>query len=159
MDAESLARARERVAEGHDRESDPAALASALERARTALETLAERTAELETAVPERLGSAVQEGMRAEVLPAARQLAEVRGLAAQTIRRLESLQGELDAERRARVEDLAVIVELVASGWSGVERRLDRIERLVGRVERSLEDQPVAELYRIEDRQERQPGA
>lgn len=159
MDAESLARARERVAEGRDRESDPAALASALERARTALETLAERTAELETAVPERLGSAIQEGMRAEVLPAARHIAEVRGLAAQTIRRLESLQGELDAERRARVEDLAVIVELVASGWRGVERRLDRIERLVDRVERSLEDRPAAELYRIEDRQERQPGA
>ena len=159
MDAESIARARKRVAEGRDRETDPAALASALEQARTALETLAEHSAELESAIPERLGSAVQDGMRAEVLPVARHIAEVRGLAAQTIRRLESLQVDVDAERRARVEDLALVVDLIASGWRGVEKRLDRIERLVDRVERSLENRPVAELYRIEGRQEQQPGA
>jgi hypothetical protein len=159
VDAESLERARQRVDEARRGEPDGASLESALEQARIALETLAERTAELEAAVPERLASAIEDGMRAEVLPVARHIAEVRGLAGQTIRRLERLQGDVDAERRARVEDLALIVDLIASGWRGVERRLDRIERLVDRLERSLEDRPAAELYRIEDRQERQPGA
>ncbi|MBW3592254.1 MAG: hypothetical protein KY396_00995, partial [Actinobacteria bacterium] len=130
----------------------------ALERARAALEELAERTAELETAVPERLGAAVQDGIRAEVLPVARHIAEVRGLANQMIRRLERLQADVDAERRARVEDLALVVDLVTSGWRGVERRLDRLDRVVDRLERGLEERPVAELYRIEDRG-RQPGA
>jgi hypothetical protein len=83
----------------------------------------------------------------------------VRGLSAQTIRRLERLQGDLDAERTTRVEDLALLVDLIASGWRGVERRLDRLERIMDRVERALEDRPVASLYRIEDRQERRPGA
>ena len=70
-------------------------------------------------------------------------LAEVRGLSNQTIRRLERLQLDLDAERRARIEDLALLVDLIASGWHGVERRLDRLERSIDRLERSLEDRPV----------------
>ena len=159
MDAESLERARKRVDDARRGEPDSASLEAALDQARTALEMLAERTAELEAGVPERLSGAIESGMRAEVLPVARHIAEVRGLAAQTIRRLERLQGDLDAERRARVEDLALIVDLVASGWRGVERRLDRIERLADRLERSLLDRPAAEVYRIEDRQERQAGA
>jgi hypothetical protein len=89
------------------------------------------------------------------VLPVARHLAEVRGLSAQTIRRLERLQGDLAAERKARVEDLALLVELIATGWRGVERRLDRLERVLERLERTLNQQPVAPVYRIE----RKPGA
>jgi hypothetical protein len=92
------------------------------------------------------------------VLPVARHIAEVRGLSGQTIRRLERLQGDLDAERRVRVEDLALLVDLVASGWRGVERRLDRLERVLDRIDRASEGRPVAEVYRIEDR-ERKPGA
>jgi hypothetical protein len=155
VEPEPLQRARHRLGDGRPAPADRAALDAAVERAREALETLAERTAELEAAVPERLGSAVREGMRVEVLPVGRHVAEVRGLANQTIRRLERLQVDLDAERRARVEDLAVLVELVGSGWQAVERRLDRIERAFDRLERSLEDRPVAELYRIDERQER----
>ena len=102
--------------------------------------------------MPERLEGALEAAMRAEVLPVARHIAELRGLAAQTIRRLEHVQGELDAERRARVEDLAVLVDLVASGWSSVASRLDRLERL-------LEEQPAADVYRITARHERASGA
>jgi hypothetical protein len=91
--------------------------------------------------------------MRAEVVPVARNLAEVRGLSGQTIRRLERLQGDLEAERRARVEDLALLVELISSGWRAVERRLDRLERSFDRLERTLEDSPVAQVYRLQDRQ------
>jgi hypothetical protein len=138
---------------------DQAAMDTALERARAALEAFAESAAELQATVPERVGGAIEDALRNEVLPVARHIAEVRGLSAQTIRRLERLQGDLDAERTARVEDLALLVDLVASGWRGVERRLDRLERIMDRVERALEDRPVASLYRIEDRQELRPGA
>jgi hypothetical protein len=142
-----------------DGSPDQAAMDTALERARAALESFAESAAELQATVPERVGGAIEDGIRNEVLPVARHIAEVRGLSAQTIRRLERLQGDLDAERTARVEDLALLVDLVASGWRGVERRLDRLERIMDRVERALEDRPVASLYRIEDRQELRPGA
>ena len=142
-----------------DGSPDQAAMDTALERARAALESFAESAAELQATVPERVGGAIEDALRNEVLPVARHIAEVRGLSAQTIRRLERLEGNLDAERTARVEDLALLVDLVASGWRGVERRLDRLERIMDRVERALEDRPVASLYRIEDRQELRPGA
>lgn len=67
--------------------------------------------------------------MREEAAPVARQLAQVRGLANQTNRRLEQLQVDLDAERHARVDDLAVLVSLISSGWKSIEERLEAIER------------------------------
>jgi hypothetical protein len=155
VEREPVQRARIRLGGAGPTPADRAALDAAVERAREALETLAERTAELEAAVPERLGTALREGMRGEVLPVGRHVAEVRGLANQTIRRLERLQLDLDAERRARVEDLAVLVDLVAAGWRGVDGRLERLERAVERLERSLEERPVAELHRLEGRHER----
>jgi hypothetical protein len=69
-----------------------------------------------------------RKAVREEAAPVAQKLAEVRGLANQTNRRLERLQADLDAERNARVEDLAVLVELVTSGWRSVEGRLAQIE-------------------------------
>jgi hypothetical protein len=148
---EALDRARTRLAEAGSA-ADPVALDTAIERAREALETLAAQTAELETSVPERLDGAIREGLRAEARPLGRQLAEVRGLSNGTIRRLERIQHDLDAERRARIEDLALLVDLVASGWRGVERRLDRLERSLDRVERALEDRPGGEVYRLDRR-------
>ena len=159
MHPDALKRAQRRLDEAARRHADPAVLEATVERAREALEALAERTAELETVVPERLGAAIRESMRAETLPVGRHVAEVRGLAGQTIRRLERLQLDADAERRARVQDLAVLVELVTSGWRGVERRLDRLERALDRLERGLDDRPVADVYRLDDRQERASGA
>ena len=47
----------------------------------------------------------------------------------QLIRRLERVEGDLLAERHARVDDLALLVDLVTSGWRSVDRRLDGIER------------------------------
>ena len=159
VDREAVERARRRVAEARAGTPDTATLAAALEQARTALDELAVRAAELEASVPERLGVAIENGIRTEVTPVARNLAEVRGLSGQTIRRLERLQGDVTAERRARVEDLALLVELVSSGWRAVERRLDRLERSFDRLEQSVEDRrPVAEVYRLEDRHDRRSG-
>jgi hypothetical protein len=149
MDRDAMERARNRLAEAQERPSR-ADLEAALERTQSALGSLAQTAAQLEAAVPERLGAAIGEGMRAEVLPVARQLAEVRGLTGQVVRRLETLQAEIAAERRERLEDLALLVELIGSGWRGVERRLDRTERGLDRLERGLEERPGAALYRID---------
>jgi hypothetical protein len=70
-----------------------------------------------------------RKAIREEAATVARQLAEVRGLANQTNRRLQQLQDDLDAERTGRVEDLAVLVELISSGWKSVEERLARVEQ------------------------------
>jgi hypothetical protein len=150
MNRDALARAQARVVEARAERPNRIELEAALERAENALDALAQTTAELETAVPERLGAAVEEGMRAEVLPVARHIAEVRGLTGQIVRRLEALQGEIAAERRERLEDLALLVDLIGSGWGGVERRLDRAERILDRIERALEERPGAALYRID---------
>jgi hypothetical protein len=155
VDHDAVDRARIRLAESGDGRPTDAALEALLERARAGLEALAVTTAELEAGMPERLDTALQQGLRDEVLPVARHLAEVRGLSAQTIRRLERMQGDLAAERKARVEDLALLVDLIATGWRGVERRLDRLERVLDRLERTLSDHPAAPVYRIE----RKPGA
>jgi hypothetical protein len=101
---------------------------AALDRARVGIEDLAVLAAELRASLPEQVGRAVREGVQAEAAPVGRQLAEVRGLSSLTIRRLEGLAGQLEAERHARLDDLAVLIDLIASGWHGVERRLDRIE-------------------------------
>jgi hypothetical protein len=150
MDREALERARARLAEAREERPSRNDLEVAVEWAETALDQLARTAAELEAVVPERLGSAIEQGMRAEVLPVARQIAEVRGLTGQVVRRLESLQGEIAAERRERLEDLALLVELIGSGWRGVERRLDRAERILDRIDRTLEERPGAALYRID---------
>ncbi|HLE99818.1 MAG TPA: hypothetical protein VI540_07960 [Gaiellaceae bacterium] len=128
MDALALARARERIAEAAGRPED-ARIEAALERSRAQIEALAAAAAELEACVPAQIGTAVRDGLRTEVLPVARHIAEIRGLLNQAIRRLERLEGDLLAERHARVDDLALLVDLVSSGWRGVDTRLERLER------------------------------
>jgi len=70
------------------------------------------------------------------------------GLMNQVIRRLERLEGELLAERHARVDDLALLVDLVSSGWRGVDARLERLERSQAedatRIIAAVEDLPAA---------------
>jgi hypothetical protein len=75
-----------------------------------------------------------------------RQLAEVRGLAGQTIRRLEALEHDLLAERHARIDDLALLVDLISSGWSGIDVRLARMER-------RLDTGGSAQIYRLDERE------
>jgi hypothetical protein len=129
MDEASIARARERLDQAAQNRIEPADVDSALERARTQIEALAELAANIEVALPGRVEDAVRDGVESEARPMARQLAEVRGLGNQTIRRLERLEGDLLAERHARVDDLALLVDLITSGWKGVDQRLGRIER------------------------------
>jgi hypothetical protein len=129
MDELALERAKLRIAEAAAGRPGPAQLEAALERSRGQIEALAATAAELEAAIPAQVGSAVRDGVRAEVLPVARHIAEIRGLLNQSIRRLERLEGDLLAERHARVDDLALLVDLVSSGWRGVDARLERLEQ------------------------------
>lgn len=130
MDTQALERARTRIADAAAGRPQPAELEAALERSRDQLEALAVAAAELEASVPANVGAAVRDGLRVEVLPVARHIAEIRGLLNQAIKRLERLEGELLAERHARVDDLALLVDLVSSGWRGVDSRLERLERV-----------------------------
>ena len=90
--------------------------------------------------------------MREQVAPVARNLAEIRGLMNQLIGRLERIEGDSAAERHARVDDLALLVDLISSAWKSVDGRLGRIEATVTRLEQGLEERGGAIVYRIEDR-------
>ncbi|MDQ2983751.1 MAG: hypothetical protein M3R70_07480 [Actinomycetota bacterium] len=129
MDEGAIERAQERLRDAAEGRPEPAALEAALERARAQIETLAQTAAELEATIPGKVEDAVHDGLREQVLPVARHLAEVRGLMNQSIRRLERLEGDLLAERHARVDDLALLVDLVTSGWRSVDDRLARLEK------------------------------
>jgi hypothetical protein len=74
------------------------------------------------------LDEAVLEEVRNLVNPAAEQVLQLRALFQEFIRRLS-------AERRERVEDLELMTELMIEGWKNVDRRLGRIEKVVGRLE------------------------
>jgi hypothetical protein len=129
MDALALERAKQRIADSAAGRPEAAVLEATLERSRAQIEALAATAADLEASIPAHVGVAVRDGVRTEVLPVARHIAEIRGLLNQAIRRLERLEGQLLAERHARVDDLALLVELVSSGWRGVDARLERLER------------------------------
>ncbi len=134
----ALERARARIAEAREGRFETTRIEASLDRARAQIESLATATAELEGQLPDRVGEAVREGLRREVLPVARTLAEIKGLVNQANHRLERLEQELLAERHARVDDLALLVDLVASGWQGVDERLRRLEE-----RGSLRDDPA----------------
>ena len=139
MDA--IARAQQRIEDAAAGRADPAAFDAALQRARTAVEALASTTARFEAGLPE----AIQDGLKEHLRPSARHLAEMRGLTNQVIRRLERIEGDLLTERHARVDDLALLVDLIASGWRSVEERLGRLEEGLTR--------DGAVVYRLGERQ------
>lgn len=148
MDYEAVERARERLEAAAQARAQQADVDAALERARAQMAELAEVAARIESTLPERVGDAVKDGMRTEALPVARQIAEVRGLAGQTIRRLERIESDTLAERHARIDDLGLLVDLISSGWKSVDERL-------GRIETAVQETPGAIVYRLEDAQER----
>jgi hypothetical protein len=144
MDDGAIERAQERVGQ----RADGAALDALLVRAREQVEALSAATSALEESLPAR----VEDAVRGQAQPVGRQLAEVRGLTNQLVRRLTAIESDLLGERNARVDDLALLVDLVSSGWKGVDARLGRIEAVVGRIEQGMQDSRGAIVYRMEDR-------
>lgn len=148
MDESAVERAKERI----EQRADAAALDAVLERTRVELEALAAAAEAAATTLPKRIEGAVQDGIRDQVVPVARNLAEIRGLMNQLLRRFETLESDTLADRNARVDDLALLVELVSSGWQSVDARLARLESAVSRIEQNTQDRSGAIVYRMEDR-------
>jgi len=145
MTDDAIERARERLREAAEGRPDAAAVDAALERVRLQAEELALAAAQVEATLPERIEGALQDGLREQVKPVGRNLAEIRGLSNQVIRRLERIEGDLLAERHARVDDLALLVDLISSGWKSVDDRL-------GSLERGLQTSESASVYRMQER-------
>ena len=148
MDLDAIARAQQRIEDAAAGRTDPAAFDAALQRARTAVEALAATTARFEAGLP----IAIQDGLREHFRPSARHLAEVRGLTNQVIRRLERIEGDILTERNARVDDLALLVELITSGWRSVDSCIHSVEERLGRLEEGLK-RDGAVVYSLEGRQ------
>ena len=145
MTDDAIDRARKRLEEAAEGRPDAAAVDAVLERARAQVEELAQAAAQIEATLPAKIDHALQDGLREQVRPVGRNLAEIRGLSNQVIRRLERIEGDLLAERHARVDDLALLVDLITSGWKAVDDRL-------GALEKSLQTGEGAIVYRIEER-------
>lgn len=145
MDEDAIERARERLSAAAAGRPGSSEIEAVLEHTRSRLEALAETAAHLDATLPALVRDAVRDGMRSEALPVARQLAEVRGLAGQTIRRLERLEGDMTTERYSRVDDLGLLVELLVSGWRTVDQRL-------GRIEQSLHEGSGATVHHLGER-------
>ncbi len=147
MDDAALSRVQQRLSKTVD--GGASGLDAAVERSRQQLEALTASAAELEAALPDKVGEAVRDGLRSEVLPVARHIAELRGLFNQANRRLERIESTVLAERQARIDDLALLVELVSTGWRGIDARLARIEAAThetttnGHVERLPTEKPA----------------
>jgi hypothetical protein len=145
MTEDAIEKARERLREAAEGRPDAAAVDAVLERARAQVEELAQAAAALEATIPAQVEHAVVDGLQEQVRPVGRNLAEIRGLMNQLIRRLERVEGDLLSERHARVDDLGLLVDLITSSWKSVERRLSTLER-------RLEAGDGAIVYRIEER-------
>ena len=78
--------------------------------------------------IREQIRETMKEGLREEAAPISRRLAEVKGLSNNAIRRLESIEATIESERSARVDDLALLIDLLTAGWRTMNARLDRIE-------------------------------
>jgi len=114
-----------------------------------ALDRLAGIAAELEATLPAQMGSVVVEALRVEVRPVAEHMAGLQTLFEGLVTELRRLRREVESERRDRVEDLALQVELLRASWTGVDRRLGRIERALAR--RPEREAPRSSLSRVED--------
>jgi hypothetical protein len=128
MDEDALERAKQHIENARQGRTS-SRFDAALERARTEIEALAATTANLESGLSERVTEAIQDGLRREVAVVGRNLAEIRGLLNNAIRRLERLEQEVLSERHARIDDLALLVDLVSVGWRSVDARLGQLER------------------------------
>jgi flavin-binding protein dodecin len=120
----ALEKANARLAGAAEDRVTPAAVDAALERARAAIDSLAQASAELQEGLP----GAIQDGLQEHFRPSARHIAAVRALMNQTLSWVESLDLYLLLVFVPRVDDLALLVDLIASGWQSVNDRLTKLD-------------------------------
>jgi hypothetical protein len=97
----------------------------------------------------EEIRNALRDGLREDAAPISRRLAEVKGLSNNAIRRLGSIEATLESERNARVDDLALLVEVLTEGWRTMNARLARIESLLLVGLQDRQEEPTAAVYRL----------
>jgi len=120
----------------HGTALEPRPLPRAAEEARRQLlETFAETAADFESRLPDGVGEVVYEALRVEVRPVAHHIAQMGTLIEQLIQRFERIETGVEAERRERLEDVALLTELITTGWRMVDRRLGRVERMLERAQ------------------------
>jgi hypothetical protein len=119
------------------------------------LERFSAAAAELESRLPHGVSSVVNEALRVEVRPVARHVAEIGALFQHMLTRLEHVGTDVASERRERVEDVALLAELITTGWRDVDRRLARLEQMIARLEDGRGQRPAGRVIRLEDRQSR----
>jgi hypothetical protein len=115
------------------------------------LERFAAAAAELEAGLPEGVGSVVYEALRIEVRPVAQEVAELGSLFEQMIARLDAVGGALEDERRERIHDVALLTELITTGWRSVDRRLGRVEQMIARLEARTESGSPGRVLRLDE--------
>ncbi|MGH2451367.1 MAG: hypothetical protein ACRDGE_08885, partial [Candidatus Limnocylindria bacterium] len=101
------------------------------------------------------VSSVVYEALRVEVRPVAQHVAEMGSLFEHMLRRLERVGMDVDSERRERVEDIALLTDLITTGWRGVDRRLARLEGMIARLEERQGGRPRGHVIHLDDHQSR----
>jgi hypothetical protein len=62
-------------------------------------------------------------------------LVQLSGVLSELAEAVRDLRRETDEERRERVDDLAVLIDLITTGWQGLDARLGRIEKQISRLD------------------------
>jgi hypothetical protein len=94
--------------------------------------------ADLEARLPRDVGSILYEALRVQVQPVSRHIAELDALYQLINGRLEDMRLQIERERHERLEDVALLSELVSAGWRSADRRLARVERMLTRLEEAI---------------------
>ena len=76
-----------------------------------------------------------REQLPAAPSPSDTALVELSSVLSELAEAVRDLRRETDEERRERVDDLAVLIDLITTGWQGLDARLGRIEKQIGRLD------------------------
>jgi hypothetical protein len=94
----------------------------------------AEAAEEALAALPAAPDDAVEQ-LPAAPAPSDAALVQLSSVLSELAEAVRDLRRETDEERRERVDDLAVLIDLITTGWQGLDARLGRIEKQVGRLD------------------------
>ena len=125
------------------------------------IEEVKEIAADLRAVLPTRIEAAVQRALEAHEGAGTvdTRVAELHALAIDTAQRTRALAADVRADRVSRVEDLEVVVDLLAEGLGAVRGDVARLEAKSSRIEKELErvtwalDRVGSQLERLADDQ------
>ena len=122
------------------------------------IDEVKEIAADLRSVLPTRIEAAVSRALDAhEGGGVDHRVAELHALAADTAQRTRALAADVRADRLSRIEDLEVVVDLLAEGLGAVRGDVAKLEARSERIERELEritwaiDRVGTQLERIAD--------